>query len=323
MADYETDMLDKLCLSGRFVWGRLSVPDLPPEGQEQRSVRPSRLAPISFFERQQVDDFLNLRRSGEDGQQTRLSHPARDVLEALQRWGASFVDDLVRATGRLPVEVELGLWELVTLGMVTADSFDNLRSLIDPKRRLVSRHRLSGKKRRPSPAMSRWTLLDLPRPSRKEAVRDVSVDAKAAASRRASKTFSAPVTDASDVEFFARQLLRRWGVVFKTLLRREGMVPPWWDLVRVYRRLEARGEIRGGRFVAGFAGEQYALPEAVDALRRARRSEPEEETITISAADPLNLIGIILPGERVRPHPETLLTFRDGLPQQDSAPVLR
>jgi ATP-dependent helicase Lhr and Lhr-like helicase len=118
-------------------------------------------------------------------------------------------------------------------------------------------------------------------------------------------------------------LLRRWGVVFKALLVREGMPAPWWDLVRVYRRLEARGEIRGGRFVAGFSGEQFALPEAVEALRRVRRVEAVEEVVTISAADPLNLIGIVLPGERVRPHPETILTFRNGLPCDGQIPGLQ
>lgn len=315
IAGYELETLDKLCLSGQFVWGRLSLPDLPAEDSEGRNVRPTRLAPISFFERKQVGGFLDLRAKATEPQRPQLTHPAREVLEALERWGASFVEDLVRATGRLPVEVELGLWELVTLGLATADSFDNLRSLIDPKRRLVSRHRLAGKKRRPAPAMSRWTLLDPPRPSDGEERPDSRVDATTAGSLGSSRASAAPASDAADVEFFAVQLLRRWGVVFKTLLRREGMAPPWWDLVRVYRRLEARGEIRGGRFVVGFAGEQYALPEAVDALRRVRRNDADEGTITISAADPLNLIGIVLPGERVRPHPETLLTFKNGLPQ--------
>ncbi|MEJ2077807.1 MAG: DEAD/DEAH box helicase [Acidobacteriota bacterium] len=321
IAGYEPAILDGLCLSGQFVWGRLSVPEAQSEESESRAVRPTRLAPISFFERQQVGEFLQLRRSGEDQRRSQLTHAAREVLEALEHWGASFVGDLVRATGRLPVEVELGLWELVTLGLATADSFDNLRSLIDPKRRLVSRHRLAAKKRRPAPAMSRWSLLDFPRPAGGQGSSGASGDARPAS--HTPKMPSAPVSGATDVEFFAVQLLRRWGVVFKSLLQREGIVPSWWDLVRIYRRREARGEIRGGRFVAGFAGEQYALPEAVDALRRVRRREAEDESITISAADPLNLIGIVLPGEKVRSRPETLLTFKNGLPQADSAPALR
>lgn len=294
VADYKPELIDRLCLSGRVVWGRLSRPtSLFEDDPEARSTRPTRFAPISFFERAHAADFFALRGESPSGSELVLSHSARKVLEALQRLGASFVEDLVRATGRLPIEVETGLWELVTLGLVTADSFDNLRSVIDPKRRLGSQHRLSRKRRRTMP-MSRWALLD------------------------ASVEWDGDRTS-PDLDLLAVQFLRRWGVVFKTLLQREALCPRWGDLVRVYRRMEARGEVRGGHFVAGFAGEQFALPEAVEALRRVRRREPDEKVVKISAADPLNLIGIILPGGRVRPHPETMLRFLNGVPVADQS----
>jgi ATP-dependent Lhr-like helicase len=152
---------------------------------------------------------------------------------------------------------------LVAAGLVTGDGFENLRALIDPKRR---RGEGRGRSARPRHAAGRWALLD----------------------RRGS---------ASDIDFFARQLLTRWGVVFRDVLARETLAPPWRELLQVYRRMEARGEIRGGRFVSGFLGEQFARPEALDLLRHVRRSE-HNESIDVSPADPLNLTGIILPGER-------------------------
>ncbi len=125
----------------------------------------------------------------------------------------------------------------------------------------------------------------------------------------------------TDLEFFARQLLKRWGVIFRDLLSREHLAPPWRDLLRIYRYLEARGEIRGGRFVTGFTGEQFALPETLDALRSLRRQAPSGKTVRISAADPLNLQGILLPGERLLPHPESFLYYRDGLPVDDPGSI--
>lgn len=298
VSGYESAMLDRLCLSGQFVWGRFSRPAAFQEGDGPGSerVRPTRLAPIAFFEREEMPSLPGPRPHDDSGPLP-LSHPAREVLEQLERWGACFVSDLARTTGRLPAEVEEGLWELVTAGIVAADGFDNLRSLIDPKRRLVTRHRALQQKRKSAPSpMTRWTLLRLPGGAGREA--------------DGSDVETAPAA----IDRAARQLLRRWGVVFRDLIARETLAPAWRELLTAYRRMEARGEIRGGRFVAGFAGEQYALPEAVDALRAIRRKPREGKIISISAADPLNLIGIILPGERVRPHPETLIRFEEGAP---------
>jgi ATP-dependent helicase Lhr and Lhr-like helicase len=298
VVDYHPLLLDELCLSGRFAWGRLTVPSaLEREEQEERPgrtpIRPTRIAPVTFLRRDELNDFLVLS-AGENSDGTlglRLSHPAREVLEQLQNWGACFLSELTQLTGRLKVEVEEGLWELVTAGLVTADGFDNLRSLIDPKRRR-GQPRVRRKSRiRVNGGLGRWTLLRRPwRPGG-----------------------GLPVGDGA-LELLARQLLARWGVMFRELLARESVGVTWRDLLQVYRRLEARGEVRGGRFVSGFLGEQFALPEAVDALRTLRREPVTGQVVKLSAADPLNLAGVVLPGPRIRPHPATFIELEDGVP---------
>jgi ATP-dependent Lhr-like helicase len=233
-----------------------------------RRIRPTRIAPISFFLREDSDWLIARAAAVVDG--ANLSHAGREVLEALSASGALFFADLVRATHRLPSEVEDALWELTAAGLVTADGFENLRALIDPKRR---RGEGRAKQSRPRHAAGRWAPI----------MRGVStVDPEERKLR------------------YARQLLLRWGVLFRDLLARETAAPPWRDLLPILRRMEAQGEIRGGRFVAGFTGEQFARPEAIDLLRAVRRSEtPSQSTVDVSPADPLNLTGIILPGTRV------------------------
>jgi len=248
------------------MWARLS-PHPAFEDPEPRRVRPTRTAPIAIFLRESADWLASLDSSSKT---PTFSHPAREVLTQLEQRGASFFADLVRATGRLASEVEDGLWELVAAGLVTADGFENLRSLVDPKRR---RGEGRGRLARPRHAPGRWALI-------RHAANFVAGEARAAA--------------------YADQLLSRWGVVFRDLLARETLAPPWRELLTVLRRKEAQGEIRGGRFVSGFSGEQFARPEALDLLRAVRRSNPApEEHANISNADPLNLAGIILPGPRV------------------------
>ena len=272
---YEPEWLDRLCLSGEAMWGRLS-PHPALENEGARRVRPTRVAPLAIFLREDAARLL----PGARGP-VPLSPPAQDVLTALEQRGASFFTDLVRATGRLASEVEDGLWELVAAGRVTADGFENLRALIDPKRRRgEGRQRMS----RPRHATGRWALLDRG-------------------------------TAEMDAEFFAAQLLNRWGVIFRDLLARETLAPPWRDLLIVLRRMEARGEIRGGRFISGFVGEQFARPEAVDLLRYVRRSGAEGEQIEIALADPLNLTGIVLPGPRTSALAQGSLHLRDGIPE--------
>ncbi|MGA3188094.1 MAG: DEAD/DEAH box helicase [Bryobacteraceae bacterium] len=255
IVDYDPELLDRLCLSGEIAWGRLSPHRAFDPDSPTKRVRPTRVAPITFFRREDFP-FLTAPRT-----ETPLSHQARDVFEALQKRGACFFIDLVKSSGRLASEVEDALWELVAAGLVTADGFDNLRALLDPKRR-------AGGTQRPRHSAGRWALFD-----RSE-------------------------TESVDVEFFAKLLLDRWGVVFRDLLQREPLAPAWRDLLVTYRRMEARGEIRGGRFISGFVGEQFARPEAVDLLRSVRRSTYMGEEVDVALADPLNLTGIVIPGPR-------------------------
>ncbi|HEV8412632.1 MAG TPA: DEAD/DEAH box helicase [Bryobacteraceae bacterium] len=276
VANYDPELLDRLCLSGEIMWGRLSPhPALETEGG--RRVRPTRVAPLALFLREDAKRLL----SPASTQVPLLSHSARDVYTALEMHGASFFNELMRATGRLASEVEDGLWELVAAGLVTGDGFENIRALIDPKRR---RGEGRGRSSRPRHAAGRWALLNRA---------DV----------------------ATDIEFFAGQLLDRWGVVFRDMLSRETLSPAWRDLLQIYRRMEARGEIRGGRFVGGFVGEQFARPEALDLLRHLRRSAKTGEQLDIAPADPLNLSGIVLPGPRTGALTQVPLRLLDGVPQ--------
>ena len=270
VARYEPEFLDQLCLSGEVMWARLS-PHPAFEAAVPRRVRPTRTAPIAIFLRESTDWLAAL---DPDAKAPMLSHAAREVLAQIEQRGASFFADLVRATGRLASEVEDGLWELVAAGLVTADGFENLRSLVDPKRR---RGEGRGRFSRPRHAAGRWALV-------RHSANLVTNDARALA--------------------FADQLLARWGVLFRDLLARESLAPPWRDLLPVLRRKEAQGEIRGGRFVSGFSGEQFARPEALDLLRAIRRAsqKPDAEAddhVEVANSDPLNLAGIILPGPRV------------------------
>jgi ATP-dependent helicase Lhr and Lhr-like helicase len=266
IAKYAPDLLDQLCLAGEVIWGRLS-PHPAFERPDPGRVRPTRVAPIAIFLREDAEWLLPAAREETAGIEASLSHAAREVLGALRQHGASFFPDLTRATGRLSSEVEDGLWELVAAGLVTADGFENLRSLVDPKRR---RGEGRGRNARPRHAAGRWALL---RPA----------------------SSAAPTSH----EAFANQLLLRWGVVFRDLLARETLAPAWRDLLIVLRRMEARGEVRGGRFVAGLVGEQFARSEAIDLLRAMRRSDEQADALSVATADPLNLAGIILPGPRV------------------------
>jgi ATP-dependent Lhr-like helicase len=257
IAHYEPDFLDQLCLSGEVSWGRLSPHpafDRDPEAETARTrhVRPTRVAPLAIFLREDAGWLLA---TPQPSPRDALSHEGREVLQVLEMRGASFFADLARATGRLASEVEDALWELVAAGLVTADGFENLRALLDPKRR---RGEGKGRTARPRHAPGRWALL------------------------RHSET----VADGHS-ERFARQLLSRWGVVFRDAAVREPLSPPWRELLVVLRRMESRGEVRGGRFLQAFVGEQFALPEALDLLRAIRRSGEtavESEVFTAPAS---------------------------------------
>jgi ATP-dependent helicase Lhr and Lhr-like helicase len=292
---YEPALLDRLCLSGAVSWGRLSPhPRLTDQvvREQARRITPTSVAPISLFPREDgawlLDALPNNFRAGPDPFAA-LSAVAQNIRRALEERGASFFSDLVSATGHLPAEIEEGLWELVAAGFVTADGFDNLRALMDPRRR-----RAEGRERarRPRHAAGRWSLL------------------------RQASTPLPLAPRLSPNEEVARQLLRRYGVVFRDLLAREVLVQSWRDLLVVYRRMELKGEVRGGRFVSGFVGEQFALPEAVEAVRAIKKGQDSAAGIEIklSACDPLNLSGVILPGPRVPSVPSSFIQFRNGLP---------
>src|SRR2546426_5086030 len=242
--------------------------------------------------------YTTLFRSGNGTSALPVSPLAEDIHRFIQTRGASFFSDIVKGTGHLPSEVEQGLWELVAAGSVSADGFDNLRALLDPRRRHAE-----GKERskRPRHALGRWSLLR----------QAISYQA-AALSPQSSALSPQP---SPPVEQVARQLLRRYGVVFRDLLQRESLPLAWRDLLVCYRKMELRGLVRGGRFVNGFVGEQFALPEAGGALRAPRPATGHAEKQPApgnrgSAAHPLNLVGVVLPGARVPAVPTNYVVFR-------------
>jgi ATP-dependent helicase Lhr and Lhr-like helicase len=290
IADYDPKWLDQLCLTGAVGWGRLSPhpATLEDSAEGKRRVIPTSVAPITFFIREEAD-WMTPKHASPDAAEARgLSPGARQVLDFLRRRGASFFADIVRGTGKLKAEVETGLWELVAGGLVIADGFDNLRALIDPKRRAGQG---SGRTSRPRHSTGRWALL----------YTDAAGDRNRA------------------VEATCWMLLNRYGIVFRDVLARETNLPTWRELLMGFRRIEDRGEIRGGRFIDGFLGEQFALPVAVESVRALRKLPPSDETITLSAADPLNLIGIVVPGERVPAISGRSLTLRDGVALVESS----
>ena len=329
LAKYEPEWLDRLCLSGAVSWGRLSPHPRLAEADvcERRRIIPTSVAPISLFPREESewlrDAFHNDSASQGYDPFAQLSHVAQDLRRTLQERGACFFADLVRMTNHLPTEVEEGLWELVAAGLVTADGFDNLRALMDPRRRRAEGRERS---RRPRYSAGRWSLLrSMGRPmvDGQWSMVGGSSSGKCQPSLDLHSPFTIehstlrPTPHASRaIEPVARQLLRRYGVVFRDLLARESLVQSWRDLLVQYRRMELQGEIRGGRFVNGFTGEQFALPEAVESLRAMRKqneSSAASHDIKLSASDPLNLAGIILPGPRVPSVPSNFLIYKDGI----------
>jgi ATP-dependent Lhr-like helicase len=297
LADYRPNWLDDLCLSGRAGWARLSRPKALDAGAKRAG--PVRTTPIALLNRRNQALWASLadaavKTAPADGAAEGETPPefssrATRAFEFLTAQGASFFDEIVDGAHLLPAEAEEALAELVAMGRVVSDSYAGIRALLIPQEK---RKPFAGGKRRQRTALfgiqdaGRWSL-----------VRTGNVDADAA------------------IEHIARVLLRRYGVIFWRMLAREASwLPPWRDLLRVLRRLEARGEIRGGRFVAGFSGEQYALPDAVAQLRSVRRAPATGETVVICGSDPLNLAGILTPGRRVAALASNRILLRDGLP---------
>jgi ATP-dependent Lhr-like helicase len=287
VAGYDIAWLDALCGSGRIVWTRLRA----SSGGAHAS--PVRASPIVLLPRKQLGTW-NAVGAQSAAESPALSSRAQAVVEFLSRHGASFFGEIADGTRLLKVELEDALGELVGAGRLGADSFSGLRALLLPatKRRGVRQRRLARHMLNGIEDAGRWSLI-----------------------RRGGPNPSAHPGEGEPIEHIARTLLRRWGVVFWKLLEREAAwLPPWRELRRVYQRLEARGEIRGGRFVEGMVGEQFASPEAVEVLRRVRKREHDGELIAVSGADPLNLIGSVLPGARVPALTRSRIVYRDGIP---------
>ncbi|RUR09474.1 DEAD/DEAH box helicase [Legionella septentrionalis] len=280
---YQKEYLDRLCFTGVIGWGRLSMHPAMTALEEdtlKKRIQPTSVVPITFFIRQESDWMQGISALDKRNMHV-LSHVAQQIYAYLQESGASFFIDIVQDLGHLRAEIETGLWQLVAAGMITADGFDNLRSLIDPHKRL-------GKRRRAPETMGRWSLLNIKKSADHE--------------RR--------------LEAICWVLLKRYGIVFRELLTREKIIPSWRELLTAFRKLEDRGEIRGGRFVNGFVGEQFALPYAVESIRTISKSGKRQNQATsnliLSASDPLNLAGIILPGERITAISSKKMIFQDG-----------
>jgi ATP-dependent Lhr-like helicase len=336
VAHYDPRWLDNLCLSGVVGWGRISPHPawFLATGEAPRRVIPTSAAPITFYLRES-SEWLHHALAAKSVDATvlaqSLSAEAQQIRALLQTNGAAFTADLQRLSGLTKQQTTTALWELATAGLAAADGFDQLRAMMDPRRKSTAAEPApaSGlrKPRATRTTVGRWSLFapEIVVPP------DIVIlsGAKDLLSSRTTETAIAAAR-ANDIalDAHARILLLRYGVLFRELLARESNAPKWRDLLPILRRLEARGEVRGGRFVSGAFGEQYALPEAVDALRAARRessARAEEEPIAVAAADPLNLAGILVPGERVPAVPGREVRFRNGavvVEDQPAAPQL-
>jgi ATP-dependent Lhr-like helicase len=358
LVEYDPAWLDALCLSGEVVWARLTPPAPPSASraatsengvERARGSAPVRNTPIALLRRKNFA-IWNSVFPQPSLSEVEFSTTTRAVHDYLATRGASFFTDIVEGTRLLRAQVEESLAELVANGLVISDSFAGLRALLTPSSR-KTQAAAKRKHRQATYEMSgagRWSLLKrvgqafLPIPSGNEGVRGSSPNPGSPAEQpgRGGSAREGSQFDAEAAEQIARILLKRYGVVFKRLLEREGIALPWRVLLRIYHRLEARGEIRGGRFVAGISGEQFALPEAVGMLRAIRRTRTgamdfgfrspapgtedpagdaqagtgQESLISVSAADPLNLVGIITPGGRVTAHTSNRILYRNGEP---------
>jgi ATP-dependent Lhr-like helicase len=301
VVDYDPAWLDALCLSGKLSWLRLSPPRMSTDKPSASS--PVRSTPIVLLNRKDVPVWSKAFPARDNA--TQLGTNAQTVYDYLQQHGASFFIDIVSGTNLLASMVEEALGELVFRGLITADSFTGLRALLTPLSKTTHRQIESRKRRRKAvysmDEAGRWAIVQ--------------------SSTQAWGLLHAGGmrTDARDmrtetIEAVALKLLQRYGVVFRKLLDRESIVVPWRDLLRIYRRFEARGEIRGGRFIGGFSGEQFASPDAVHLLRSIRRATPDGSLLSVSAADPLNMLGIVVPGPRLSPAASNRLLYRDGVP---------
>ncbi len=302
VADYDPAWLDRLCLSGAVGWGRVSphAAFAGADGCGPQRVIPSNAAPITFYVRDSAgwlahaleEQKIDERKLGQA-----LTPEAMRAWQLLKTRGACFLEDVQRLLLFTRDQARSALWELAAAGLAAADGFDQLRAMLDPDRKpaMVAAHR------RMRSAAGRWSLFTA----------DIPVPADALEKAR---------RDDEAIESAARMLLARYGVVFRDVVARESNIPRWGALLRMLRRLEDRGELRGGRFVTGFGGEQFALPEALESMRASRHRDSQDR-VTVAAADPMNLAGILIPGERVPALPGRTVTFVDGLVEGGPASI--
>jgi ATP-dependent Lhr-like helicase len=333
VANYDPRWLDALCLSGAVGWGRISPHPAwsTGDGAAPRRVIPTNAAPITFYIRETADWLPHaLARLSVDEEKlaAALSPEALQLRALLQQRGACFSNDIQRILSLTRPQTQHALWELATAGLAAADGFDQLRAMMDPRRR-SNTEPATGKRATRSSA-GRWSLL-YENPAASEPALSLSkgpasgtwAEAPRNSRERESQLRQTAIvqarrTDAA-LESAARMLLARYGILFRDLLARESNAPRWRDLLNILRRLEARGEIRGGRFLSGFGGEQYALPDAVESLRAARNRECFA-TISVAAADPINLVGIVIPGDRIPSVPGKQVVYRNGSLHADDTP---
>ncbi|HSC10489.1 MAG TPA: ATP-dependent DNA helicase, partial [Rhodanobacteraceae bacterium] len=310
VAGYEISWLDDLCLSGRIVWTRLRAPSARETGgdattRDRAASGPVRATPIVLLQRRNMPMWTALTVTPSPSAPN-LSSRAQAVADQLKDHGASFFDELVASTRLLHTELEDALAELVANGAVTADSYAGLRALLLPSSKRPSPTRRRGR---------RTALFGIADAGRWSLLRRASPQPSALSPASPGKHPRAPAVDADAIEQIARILLKRYGVVCWHLMAREPQwLPPWRDLLRVFHRLEARGEIRGGRFIAGLSGEQFALPEAIGLMRSMRQKPHDGSFVNISGADPLNLVGHVVAGTRVPNQSGTRVLYRDGAP---------
>ncbi|TMB98157.1 MAG: DEAD/DEAH box helicase, partial [Chloroflexi bacterium] len=360
VAAYKGSWLDELCLSGDVAWARLGTKRNANGNGTVTRAAANAATPISIARRADLPWLLAGIRSNRDA--AAISHgsalnpraaplsrgsgfnltggvagqaldiptvgAARDILDLLTARGALFFDDIVAGSGRLPTDVERGLWDLVARGLVTADGFQALRSLMASTRkrhlRRPQRARLFRSLAVTGLPSGRWSMLpqlDATQTGNSETLRSARPQVLVG---RAAESVSDRETLEDLAECWAEQLLFRYGVVFRDLVQRESFSIPWREMLRVLRRMEAKGLVRGGRFVAGVYGEQYARPEAVESLRKVRRMEKKAELVRVSATDPLNLAGVVTPGPRVVAGHTRSVLYRDGVPlgEEEAAEVL-
>ncbi len=290
---YKPELLDYLNATGRFVWCRLSVPDrLSGKGGNKRIYRHRtsiRTIPLAFVKRNRLSIWKSLTEKSTPIE-PKLSSKSHLILESFADYGPLFFEEIQDELGLLPVHVEESLVELFALGMVTCDHFGGIRSLLTPEN---ERRRKSRSGRLHSHAVQssgRWSLLQHP--------------------KRKSKS---QLTEDELIRTAAKALLYRYGIVFQNLLVREGKyIPPWRQLQRYYARMEDRGELRSGRFVENVAGQQFAIPVAVDLLRNSDKDTYESQSTTVHSADPFNLSGIISVGISGAVQSSDRLVYQDG-----------